>query len=192
MVPESYKPFQIIKEAAKSPQRDLTSSTSFPRGEEETISSSVESADWSRRSRKAEISHWTTPSKSHHHMNLWAIPQLATPSPVKISENTPDITPQSSKESVYAQEVKEIRERFRMAASTFKNTPSIISRRSSPASGLKRSRQEDDSPFQTDAPSHLSSEEEEHSVSNSPSSNSIIVKSSGSKPLERRLEFDFL
>lgn len=94
-------------------------------------------------------------------------------------------TPQSSNNSGYVQEWNEIKERLRMAASTFKNTPSIISKRSSPASGLKRQRQKDDTPFQIDARNHLSSEEK-HSISGLAKHNT----SYGSKPLGRRLDFD--
>lgn len=193
IISESYKSLQIKEEYANIPQRDLTlgpmnwrNAPSSTRGEEETISVSVES-DWSSRSSKAEISHWT-PCTSDHDTNLWVIPQLTIPPSVKVSESPQ--TPQSSNDSVCAQELKEIRERLRMAASTFKNTPSIISKSSSPASSLKRRRQEDDSTFQTNAPS-----DEEHSVSNSPCAISKFVKHntcSGLKPLERRLEFNFL
>ncbi|CAA7017366.1 unnamed protein product [Microthlaspi erraticum] len=188
IISESYQSVQI-KEDAKSPQRGLTLGPMNWMNtveEEETMSVSVES-DWSRRSSKAEISHWT-PCTSDYDMNLRVIPQLTIPLSVKVLESPQ--TPQSSNDSVCAQELKEIRERLRMAASTFKNTPSIISKSSSPASGLKRRRQEDDSRFLTNAPS-----EEEHSVSNSPCSKSRFVKlntCSGSNPLERRLEFDFL
>lgn len=185
---ESCITFQI-KEAEKSPQRDsleLTlglmnwrntpSSTSSLRGEE-SVSSSVES-DWSRLNGKAEIFHWTTYSTINHHM-------LITSPYVKVSESVE--TPQSSNnDNVCVKEVKEMKERLRMAASTF-NTPSIISKRSSPASGLKRLRQKDDTPFQIDARSHMSSEEKQ-SISSKYRRNTC----SGSKPLERRLDFDFL
>ncbi|CAA0392792.1 unnamed protein product [Arabidopsis thaliana] len=103
-------------------------------------------------------------------------------------------TPQNSNnDTVCVKEVREMKERLRMAARTF-DTPSIISKTSSPASGLKRLRQKYDTPFPTDARSHMSSEED-HSVSASPSSKYRFVKRntcSGSKPLERRLDFDFL
>ncbi|KAL0826317.1 hypothetical protein Bca101_049994 [Brassica carinata] len=189
-----------IKKAAMSPQRDsleltlepmnwrnTSSSINSLKGDEEsTISSSLES-DWLRRNSKVEISQWTPSSDDHHHKNVWLTPQLTTPSCVKVPLS-PD-TPQSSSDG---QEVREIIGRWKMAASTFQNTPSIISRRRSPAS---RRKQENDSPFHR-CPRTLLSSEEEHSVSNSSSTRSLLMKRnntcSGLKPLERRLEFDFI
>ncbi|KAJ0229791.1 SANT/Myb domain-containing protein [Hirschfeldia incana] len=198
MIPVSYKPFPI-KEAAKSPQRDsleltlgpmnwrnTSSSTNSLKGDEEaTILSSLE-FDRLRRNSNVEISQWTPSSDDHHHKNVWLTPQLTAPSSVEVPAN-PE-TPQSSSNG---QEVREIIGRWRMAASTFENTPSIISRRRSPAS---RRKQENDSPFQRGTRTLLSSEKE-HSVSNSYSSSLLMKRSnscSGSKPLERRLEFDFI
>ncbi|EOA21972.1 hypothetical protein CARUB_v10002477mg [Capsella rubella] len=104
-------------------------------------------------------------------------------------------TPQHNNENGCIQEVKKIKERLRMAASTF-NTPSIISKRSSPtSSGLKRHRQKDDTQFHVDARSHKSSEEVHSNISTSPFSKYRLAKRntcSGSKPLERRLDFDFM
>ncbi|KAG5410509.1 hypothetical protein IGI04_006828 [Brassica rapa subsp. trilocularis] len=140
-----------IKKAAKSPQRDsleltlepmnwrnTSSSINSLKGDEESkISSSLES-DWLRRNSKVEIT-ITPSSDDHHHKNS----------------------------SSAGQEVREVIGRWKMAASTFENTPSIISRRRSPAS---RRKQENDSPFHRCPRTLLSS----------------------SKPLERRLEFDFI
>ncbi|KAG2331015.1 hypothetical protein Bca52824_002195 [Brassica carinata] len=204
MMPESYKPFQI-KEAAKSPQwdsleltlepmnwRNTYSSTNSLKGDEQSssIPSSVES-DWLRRNSKVEITKWTPSSDDHHHKNVW----LTTLSSVKVPMS-PE-TPQSSSDG---QEVREIIERWKMAASIFENTPSIITRRRSPSSlWFKRRKQENDSPFQRGPRTLQPSEEELHPVSNSSSSSSssssLMKRSntcSGSKPLERRLEFDFI
>ncbi|KAL0712352.1 hypothetical protein Bca4012_019330 [Brassica carinata] len=207
MMPESYKPFQI-KEAAKSPQWDsleLTlepmnwkntySSTNSLKGDEQSsaIPSSVES-DWLRRNSKVEITKWTPSSDDHHHKNVWLTPQLTTLSSGKVP-----VSPETPQSSSDGQEVREIIESWKMAASTFENTPSIISRRRSPASSwFKRRKQENDSPFQRGPRTLMSSEEELlHPASNSsPSSSSLLMKRSntclGSKPLERRLEFDFI
>ncbi|KAH0840822.1 hypothetical protein HID58_092290 [Brassica napus] len=165
-----------IEKAAKSPQRysleltlepmnwrNTSSSINSLKGDEEsTISSSLES-DWLRRNSKVEIS-ITPSSDDHHHKNS----------------------------SSAGQEVREIIGRWKMAASTFENTPSIISRRRSPAS---RRKQENDSPFHR-CPRTLLSSEEEHSFSNSSSTSPLLMKRNNTcsslKPLERRLEFDFI
>ncbi|CAH8332880.1 unnamed protein product [Eruca vesicaria subsp. sativa] len=198
MMPVRSKPFQI-KESGKSPQRDsleltlgppmnwrnTSSSTNSVKVDEESIISSSVESDWLRHNSKVEISQWT-PSDDHHHKTT---PQLTTPPCVKLVPVSPE-TPQSSSDG---KEVREIIGRWKMAASTFENTPSIISRRRSSSSWRK---QENESSFQTGARTYQSSEEE-HSVSNSSSTfSSLLMKHSntcsGSKPLERRLEFDFI
>lgn len=192
---ESYIPFQI-KEAAKSPQSDSLELTVGPMNwrstpsstatssliGDESISTSVAS-DWSRLNGKAKI------YIIGHLLQLMCTCMITSTPYVKVSESLE--TPQSSNDNVWV----EIKRRLRKAASTF-NTPPIISKRSSSrASGLKRHRQQDDTPFQKDARSDMSSEEE-HSKSTSPFSNSRLAKrntsSSSSNPLERRLDFDFM
>ncbi|CAG7894037.1 unnamed protein product [Brassica rapa] len=188
-----------IEKAAKSPQRysleltlepmnwrNTSSSINSLKGDEEsTISSSLES-DWLRRNSKVEIS-ITPSSDDHHHKNVWLTPQLTTPSCVKVP-----LSPETPQSSSAGQEVREIIGRWKMAASTFENTPSIISRRRSPAS---RRKQENDSPFHR-CPRTLLSSEEEHSSSNSSSTSPLLMKRNNTcsslKPLERRLEFDFI
>ncbi|CAN7042075.1 unnamed protein product [Brassica rapa subsp. trilocularis] len=141
-----------IKKAAKSPQRDsleltlepmnwrnTSSSINSLKGDEESKISSSLESDWLRRNSKVEIT-ITPSSDDHHHKNVCA-----------------------------GQEVREVIGRWKMAASTFENTPSIISRRRSPAS---RRKQENDSPFHR-CPRTLLSSEEELSVSNSSSSSSF-------------------
>lgn len=166
--------------------RNTSSSINSLKGDEEsTISSSLES-DWLRRNSKVEIS-ITPSSDDHHHKNVWLTPQLTTPSCVKVP-----LSPETPQSSSAGQEVREIIGRWKMAASTFENTPSIISRRRSPAS---RRKQENDSPFDR-CPRTLLSSEEELSVSNSSSSSSFTHDTQQQlfrfKTLERRLEFDFI
>ncbi|KAG7553447.1 SANT/Myb domain [Arabidopsis thaliana x Arabidopsis arenosa] len=152
-----------IKEAEKSPQRDSLDLTLGPMNWRNTPSSAS--------SLRGEESVSSSVESDWSRLN--------------VSESVD--TPQSSNnDNVYVKEVKEMKERLRMAASTF-NTPSIISKRSSPASGLKRLRQKYDTPLQIDARSHMSSEEKQ-SISFKYRRNTC----SGSKPLERRLNFDFM
>ncbi|CDY54056.1 BnaA02g36420D [Brassica napus] len=160
-----------IKKAAKSPQRD-------------SLELTLEPMNW--RNTKVEIT-ITPSSDDHHHKNVWLTPQLTTPSCVKVP-----LSPETPQSSSAGQEVREIIGRWKMAASTFENTPSIISRRRSPAS---RRKQENDSPFDR-CPRTLLSSEEELSVSNSSSSSSFTHDTQQQlfrfKTLERRLEFDFI
>ena len=161
--------------------RNTSSSINSLKGDEESkISSSLES-DWLRRNSKVEIT-ITPSSDDHHHKNVWLTPQLTTPSCVKVP-----LSPETPQSSSAGQEVREIIGRWKMAASTFENTPSIISR--------TRRKPENDSPFHR-CPRTLLSSEEEHSVSNSSSTSPLLMKRNNTcsslKPLERRLEFDFI
>ncbi|XP_010427153.1 PREDICTED: myb-related protein B-like isoform X1 [Camelina sativa] len=162
------KILQIEEAAAKSPLRDSLELTLGPTNWRSTPSSTSSLRGDESISSSVE-SDWSS---------------------LNVSESTQE-TPQSSNDNECIQEVKEIKKRLRMAASTF-NTPSIISKRSSPA--LKRHRQNElNTPFQIDGGSHMPSEEEEHSTS--PFSKYRLAKRntcSGSKPLERRLDFDFM
>ncbi|CAN8308920.1 unnamed protein product [Cochlearia groenlandica] len=139
-------PFQSKEVAPRRLKRDpleLTLyTTSLVSEEEEAMSSSsIESI-----------------STSHYHDHDMTTTCLTTPS--KVIKEFHEETSQMRKDN----SVKEIRERLRMAGSTFKNTPSIISKRSSP----------------------LKLQEVEFQTSPSSSVNAL------SKPLERRLEFEFI
>ncbi|KAL1199993.1 Transcription factor MYB3R-2 [Cardamine amara subsp. amara] len=160
--PKSYISFQIM-EAPKSPQRDPLDLTLGP------------------------MSWGNMPSSTSSLRGEESI----SPSSVESDRSRLNEileTPERSNDNVHIEEWKEFKERLRMAASTFKNTPSIISKRSSPASCLKRHRQKDETPFQIDAKSHLSSEEEHYSTSEY----RLMKRNtfSGSKHLGRRLDFD--
>ncbi|XP_010419600.1 PREDICTED: myb-related protein 315-like isoform X2 [Camelina sativa] len=163
----NHKTLQIEEAAVKSPLRDSLELTLGPTSWRSTPSSTSSLRGDESISSSVE-SDWSS---------------------LNVSESTQE-TPQSSKDNECIQEVKEIKKRLRMAASTF-NTPSIISKRSSPA--LKWHRQNElNTPFHIDGGSHMSSEEE-HSTS--PFSKYRLAKRntcSGSKPLERRLDFDFM